>query len=492
MTQRAKDRTDCDLLLENGRLIDGEGGPSREGAVAIRNGRIVGIGPSSDFEPRLRRDVSGCAIAPGFIDAHTHDDAALLEDPDMVFKTSQGVTTVITGNCGVSLAPLALESGSMPPAPLSEVGRSELFRFASFQDYIDALEQSPAAVNAAHLVGHTTLRAATMASLDRPASPKEKEAMALLCREALDAGAIGVSSGLFYPPAFAAPAEEVVPLATLAAERGGVYAAHIRDEADHVIDALDEAFAIARSAGAPLIISHHKLSGLANFGRSQETLAHIAQAAAEIPVGFDVYPYNASSTMLNVKSWQASERVLITWSTPHPEFAGMELREAAQRLGVSEREALDTLSPGGAIYFMIDEADVRRILCCPTAMIGSDGVPGKEHPHPRLYGTFPRVLGHYARDVGLFRIEEAVRKMTSLPARRFGLGDRGTLRTGAAADLVVFDPKTVRDRATYTAPKQLSVGIDTVFVNGVAVFADGAATGARPGVLLRVSGGVAA
>jgi N-acyl-D-amino-acid deacylase len=489
MTQKVTSRTHCDLLLENARLIDGEGGPSFDGAVAIGKGRIVGIGPADQFAPRSRRDLSGLAIAPGFIDAHTHDDAALLDDPDMVFKTSQGVTTVITGNCGVSLAPLVLGGGAPPPSPLSEVGRPESFRFARFVDYLDALAKSPAAVNAAHLVGHTTLRTATMPSLDRPAQAGEAAAMAALCREALDAGAIGVSSGLFYPPAFAAPAEEVVPLAALAAERGGVYAAHIRDEADHVTEALEEAFAIAYRAGAPLIISHHKLSGLANFGRSRETLSRIAQAAAVHPVGLDVYPYNASSTMLNVKSWQASERVLITWSTPHPEFAGMELSQAAQHLGIGEREALDLLSPGGAIYFMMDEADVRQILCCPDAMIGSDGVPGKEHPHPRLYGTFPRVLGHYARDIGLFSLEEAVRRMTSLPARRFRLGDRGVLRAGAAADLVIFDPATVLDQATFSDPKRLSVGIDTVFVNGVAVFADGAATGARPGVTLRHSAG---
>jgi N-acyl-D-amino-acid deacylase len=308
-----------------------------------------------------------------------------------------------------------------------------------------------------------------------------------MCESAMEAGAIGVSSGLFYPPAMPAPASEVTGLARIAARHGGVYTAHIRNEADDVAEGLEEAFLIAREAGAPLVISHHKVSGSANFGRSRETLRMIGRAATSQRIGLDVYPYAASSTMLNRASWSASTRTLVTWSKPHPEAAGRELREVAAAMGLSEEEALDALSPGGAVYFMMDEADVRRIIASPNAMIGSDGVPMNTRPHPRLWGAFTRVLGHYVRDVGLFPIEEAVRRMTSLPAQQFRLTDRGVIAPGAAADLVILDPAKVSDRATFEAPDLPSEGIDAVYVAGVCIWRAGAPTGARPGRVLRLA-----
>lgn len=472
-----------DLAIVGGDIVDGTGASRYRGDVGVRDGRIVDIGSAASWRAAATIDARGLAVCPGFIDVHTHDDQALFDDPLLPAKVSQGVTTVIAGNCGVSLAPLV--ASAPPPSPLTEVADTSAFRFATFSAYLDALEAAPAAVNAACFVGHTTLRAAVMEDLSRPASQDERRAMAAKCEEALAAGAIGVSSGLFYPPAFAAPAEEVTALVALAARAGGVYAAHIRDESDGVEEAIDEAVAIARAAGAPLVISHHKVSGARNFGRSRATLAKIAHAATCHCVGFDVYPYAASSTMLNEKSWSAATKTLITWSQPHPEFAGVELSVAAAQLGLSEREALAALSPGGGVYFMMDEDDVRRILSASAAMIGSDGVPNNVRPHPRLWGSFTRVLGHYVRDVKLFSFEEAVRRMTGLPASQFRLRDRGVLAPGAIADITIVDPQTVADRATFAEPTLPSSGIAHVIVGGTPIWNGGASTGARPGAVIR-------
>jgi N-acyl-D-amino-acid deacylase len=477
------DTGSIDLAITGGDVVDGSGAPRYRADIAVSNGRIVAIGSAASWRPTETIDATGLAVCPGFIDVHTHDDQALFDDPLLPAKVSQGVTTVIAGNCGVSLAPLV--ATTPPPAPLTEVADTPAFRFATFAAYLDALEAAPPAVNAACFVGHTTLRAAVMTDLSRPASVEERRAMAAKCQEALEAGAIGVSSGLFYPPAFAAPADEVTELVALAGKVGGVYAAHIRDESDAVEAAIDEAVEIAMTAGAPLVISHHKVSGAKNFGRSRATLAKIAHAATCHCVGFDVYPYAASSTMLNEKSWSAATKTLVTWSKPYPEFAGLALSEAAARLGLGEREALTALSPGGGVYFMMDEGDVQRILSAGAAMIGSDGVPNNVRPHPRLWGSFTRVLGHYVREVKLFGFEEAVRRMTGLPASQFRLRDRGVLVPGAIADITLVDPETVADRATFAEPTRASAGIEGVFVGGVRVWADGAPTGARPGRVLR-------
>lgn len=492
-----KDNTDaapqpCDFLLVGGDVVDGTGGRRYPASVAITGNRIAGIGPEEAFHPKERIDVSDCAVCPGFIDVHTHDDQAVLATPDMTFKTSQGVTTIVTGNCGVSLAPLTL-GGATPPSPLTEVGQLADFQYASFAEYISRLDNEPPAVNVAGLVGHTTLRAGAMESLDRPANESERKAMRAACEAAIDAGAIGVSSGLFYPPAIAAPAEEVTELVSIAAAKGGLYAAHIRSESDEIAEALEEAFDIAEKGGARLILSHHKVSGQRNFGRSRETLRQIAHAKTRQRIAFDVYPYAASSTMLNKSSWKDANRVLITWSDPYPEMAGRELSDAAAALGFSEEQALDALSPGGAVYFTMDEADVRRILSSPNAMIGSDGVPFSKRPHPRLYGTFTRVLGHYVREENLFSFEEAVRRMTSYPAAEFGLAGRGVVEPGAIADLTIVDPATVKDAATYDAPTEQSIGVRFVFVGGRCVYKNDASTGERPGrVLRRNDNGIAA
>jgi N-acyl-D-amino-acid deacylase len=260
----------------------------------------------------------------------------------------------------------------------------------------------------------------------------------------------------------------------------------MRDEGERIADSLRETFAIGAEAQIPVVISHHKCSGAPSHGRSAETLTLIDQASKGQPIGLDAYPYTAGSTVLSAIGNLLPERVLITWSEPFPEAAGRELSEIAKELAMSEQEAVEALSPGGGIFFMMDEEDVRRILAFPNTMIGSDGLPSDVHPHPRLWGTFPRVLGHYVRDVKLFSLEEAVRKMTSLPAACFGLKDRGILKAGNYADLVIFDPDTIKDSATFDDPIRPAQGIEQVMVNGRIVWKDGEHTGNRPGRALRL------
>jgi N-acyl-D-amino-acid deacylase len=472
-----------DLVLRGGRVLDGSDAPAVTADVAIDGDRIAAIGRLATGSGRQEIDVAGLAVAPGFIDVHTHDDRALLSQPEMTAKVSQGVTTVIAGNCGISLAPMPPQR-PLPP-PLDLIGSTEAFRFRRFADYLAALDAAPAATNAACLVGHSTLRAGTMDALDRPASETEIDAMRERLADALEAGAIGMSSGLWYAPAHKAPPSELLALAKTLHAAGAIYTTHMRNEGDQVLDSLAESFAVGRDADVPVVISHHKVMGKQNFGRTRETLPKIEAAIARQQVGLDAYPYIASSTVLRQESLPFASKVLITWSKPHPEATARELGEIARGWGMSEREACDKLQPAGAIYFMMSEEDVRRVLAFEHTMIGSDGLPHDPHPHPRLWGTFPRVLGHYCRDEKLFPLEEAVRRMTGLPARRFGLAGRGRLAPGAYADITVFDPATIIDRATFEAPKTPAAGIHLVLVNGEAVWRDGAATGARPGRALR-------
>jgi N-acyl-D-amino-acid deacylase len=472
-----------DYILRGGDVIDGTGRKRFRADVAITGDRIAAIGEVSKTAGVQEIDAAGLVVAPGFIDVHTHDDRALLAAPEMAAKASQGVTTVITGNCGVSLAPLRPEG--RPPPPLDLIGEGPADYFPRFGAFLEAIDKSPAAINAACLVGHSTLRVGAMADLERPATADEIVAMQAGLQEALDAGAIGMSTGLFYAPAFHAPAAEIEALAKLLRPAGALYTTHMRDEAEHVLDSLDESFAAGRAAGVPVVVSHHKTTGVANFGRTTETLPKITAAMQGQEIGLDAYPYIASSTVLRTQRIEDSLKVLITWSKAMPEMAGRELAEIARDWGVGLAEAAERLQPAGAIYWMMDEADVQRVLAFEHTMIGSDGLPHDIHPHPRLWGTFPRVLGYYCREVGLFNLETAVRKMTGLSAARFGLSGRGLIAEGAYADICVFDPATVIDRATFAEPTQPAAGIAHVFVNGRPVWGEGKATGERPGRALR-------
>ena len=468
-----------DWILRGGTVIDGTGAPRFRADVAIAGDRIAAIGEVPGIAGAREIDVSGMIVAPGFIDVHTHDDRALFASPGMVAKASQGVTTVITGNCGVSLAPLSL--AGVPPPPLDLIGDGADYAYPRFADYLAALDKAPAAVNAACLVGHSTLRVGAMPELDRPARADEIAAMGERLQEALDAGAIGLSSGLFYAPAFHAPPAEIEALAARLRPAGALYTTHMRDEAEHVLDSLDESFHVGRAAQVPVVISHHKTTGVANFGRTAETLPKIEAAMAGQEIGLDAYPYIASSTVLRTQRIEDATRVLITWSKGAPEEAGRDLADIARDWGVGILDAAERLQPAGAIYWMMDEADVRRVLAFAHTMIGSDGLPHDIHPHPRLWGTFPRVLGHYCRDIGLFGLETAVHKMTGLSAARFGLSGRGVVRAGAYADLTVFDAASVIDRATFAEPTLPAAGIEHVFVNGRPVWSAGKPTGDHPG-----------
>jgi N-acyl-D-amino-acid deacylase len=473
---------DFDLLLRQALLYDGSGAAPVAGDLAIAKGRIAAIGALGRSDADDEIDADGLAIAPGFIDVHTHDDRALLIG-GMAMKASQGITTVVVGNCGVSLAPWVADRP--PPPPLDLVGAQADYRFASFGDYLDLLDRQGIALNAACLVGHSTLRAGAMDRLDRPAELREIETMRTRLGEALDAGATGFSTGLAYKPAMAAPTSEIASLAELLGPAGAIHTTHMRDESARIEEAMDEAFAIGRHAGVPVVISHFKASGAAQFGRTRHTIPKLADAMARQPLGVDVYPYAASSTVLDPDFAAEAPRVLVTWSKAEPTQAGRYLDDIAKEWGVDRAAAAERLQPAGAVYFAMDEADVRRILSFKEAMIGSDGLPHDTHPHPRLWGSFPRVLGHYAREVGLFTMHEAIRRMTSLPSDRFGLAGRGRLLPGHHADIVLFDPATVIDRATFEDPMQPAAGIDTVFVAGVPVWQAGKSTGARPGKALR-------
>ncbi|MDJ1159968.1 D-aminoacylase [Chelatococcus sp. SYSU_G07232] len=474
-----------DLVLRNALVIDGTGAAPYRGEVALAGDRIALVGAAGLVAPgdaARELDIAGRAVSPGFIDAHTHDDRIVLDAPDMLPKVSQGVTTVVAGNCGISLAPVTF--AGEPPPPMNLLGGRKAYAFPRFANYAAAVRETTPGVNVAALVGHSALRLATMDDVSRKASEREIGAMRDLADEAMENGAIGFSSGLFYLTNKAADADEVVAVAARFAEHGGVYATHMRDEFDNVVDSLAETFLTAERAHIPVVVSHHKCAGPRNWGRTQETLPLIAAAAGRHPVSLDAYPYEAGSTVLREDLVTDEYRIMIAWSAPHPEVTGLDLTDIATAWGLGLPETARRLQPAGAIYFQMDEADVRRVLAFPLTMIGSDGLPHDRHPHPRLWGTFPRVLGRYARELGLFPLETAVHKMTGMPAKTFRLAGRGRIAPGFFADLVVFDPETVADRATYEKPTEMSAGIEHVFVNGRLSWSAGETTVKRAGRLI--------
>ena len=472
-------------VFRNALLYDGSGNAPVHGELAVAGERIALVGPPGTVRQgtaETEHDLGGRALSPGFIDTHTHDDRIVIDAPDTLPKISQGVTTVVAGNCGISLAPVAF-SGD-PPPPMNLLGGRSAYAFPHFADYARAIAETRPAVNVAALIGHSALRLATMSDISAKASEAEIGAMLDHVDEAMENGAAGFSTGLFYPTNAGADIDEVSRIAARFAERGGVYATHMRDETDRVLDSIAETVATAERAHIPVVISHHKCAGPKNWGRTRETLPVIEAASRHHPIAIDAYPYTAGSTNLRADLVTDAYRIMIAWSRTHPEATGRDLADIARDWGVDLQEAARRLQPAGAIYFQMDEADVRRVLSFPLTMIGSDGLPHDDHPHPRLYGTFPRVIGHYARDEGLFTVEAAIRKMTGLPAAVFRLKDRGRLAEGFFANLVVFDPATIIDRATYDDPRQLSAGVDKVLVNGRLSYEAGSTTVNRAGRLV--------
>ena len=477
-----------DRLFRKVTVVDGSGARGFTADVALAGDRIAAVEADLDGEAGEVIEGRGRVLAPGFIDVHTHDDRAALDAGASLPKVSQGVATVVVGNCGVSLAPSPVRARGARAgeviAPINLLGKAEDFDYPRFADYRQRVDSTPGPVNVAALVGHMTLRARAMDDLERPATQAEIAAMREDLAEALAAGALGLSTGLAYPPSRYAPTSEVVALARDVAAAGRLFTTHMRDEAGGVVASVAETISIARQSGVRTLISHHKCCGAGNFGLSATTLAMIAEARETLPLDLDVYPYTASSTVLLERIVKESSRVTLAWSDSHPELAGRDLAEIAEDWGCDRTTAMERLKPGGAIYHQMDEQDLLRILKFPPSLVGSDGLPHDKRPHPRLWGTFPRVLGHFARERGDLSLEQAVAKMTGQTAQVLGLKDRGFVKEGHHADLVLFDPETIIDRATYDDPEEPSAGIDLVLVNGEVTYADGAMTEKRPGRFL--------
>lgn len=468
-----------DTVIRNGQVADGTGAKLFAADVALKGDRIAAVGTPGSLKGDNEIDASSKVVAPGFIDVHTHDDTYIIDNPLMAMKASQGVTTVVCGNCGISASPYS-RSDIPHLISLSVKKTGNLAKtFAEFAGKVDAARP---AINGAFLVGHSTLRFDAMnLDVNRRATASEIGAMREQLDLALEQGAIGMSSGLFYPPAMAATTDEVAEVAMPLGKWGAVYTAHMRDESEDILKSMDETFEIGRRAGAHIVVSHHKCAGRSNFGRMRETLPKFTDAMKQQEIAFDVYPYVAGSTILRKDMLHRADKVLISWSDSVKSVSGRDLRDIAKEMGCSIEEACDRLQPAGAIYFMMDEKDVQGAMSHSGAMIGSDGIPFDTHPHPRLWGTFPRVLGHYSRDLKLFPLEDAVRRMTSYSARHFRIAKRGEVKAGFYADLCIFDPATVIDTASFEKPISPAKGIDTVFCNGAIAWHDGKPGGGRTG-----------
>ena len=475
-----------DLLIRGGSVIDGTGAPAKSANVAVRDGRIAVLG-TIEGDADLEIDASGWTIAPGFIDVHCHDDVALLNSPALDFKTAQGVTTVVCGNCGLGPAPANEHVQEFFARGIEGIlGPVAEFTWESIGEFYDAVRAANPTPNVAFLVPHGTLRVSTMGWEHRDPTDAELDRMKEQLAEGMASGAVGMSTGLMYVPGAFSKTEELIELNRVVAEYGGLYVSHIRNEGNRLLDSVREAIRIGEEAGTPVQISHHKASGRENWGLTKESLAIIDEARERgVEVTMDAYPYTAASTALAALTRNGR---LIRAIDPHDimvasvkyqhEYEGKRLDEIADMMDLPVEDAVPKLLQDEdqavvAVMFIMEEGDVRRVLQHPHCMIGSDGIPSPTgKPHPRLYGTFPRVLQRYVRDQGILSLEEGVRKMTSLPARTFMLADRGEIRENAWADLVIFDPAQIVETSTYEEPRQYPTGISHVIVNGQVVVED--------------------
>ena len=500
-----------DVIILNGKIIDGTGNSWYYSDIAIKDGKIVSIGKFNNITAPKVINAKGLIIAPGFIDVHGHIESGVFENPSAGNYIYDGVTTVVTGNCGNSAE--------------------------SIQRFFSRLDSMKTSINIASLVGHNTVRRLAMGLDNRLATPEEQKKMEELVAQAMKDGAVGLSTGLIYLPGMYSNTEEVIGLAKAAANYNGVYASHIRNEENNVRDAINEAINIGRQANIPVQISHFKVSGPANWGRSRETLPMIEAARKEgYDVTIDQYPYAASSTNLGIRlpDWalaggQDSLKKRINDPVVHKQlikemlemqnkykyknysyayvanhsadttlngkniFEINKLKGRKSKMKYEAETILDMMLAGGAqmVYHSMNEDDVRHFMKYPFNMIGADGgvvVYGKGMPHPRAYGTNARVLAKYVRDEKLVSLEEMIRRMTSLAAQKFQLKDRGLLKEGMAADIVVFDINEVTDKATFEQPHQFSAGFHYVLVNGQLVIDDSKYTGVRSGTTLKGPG----
>lgn len=497
-----------DVLIHGGRIVDGAGAPWFTADVAIRGDKIAAIGHLREAGATLHIDARGMVVAPGFVDIHTHARHGIFAVPTAENYIRQGVTTLMEGNDGSS------------PLPL--------------RAFLEDLGRTPIAVNFGMFAGQGSIRQAVLGRENRKATPAEIEKMKELTRQAMRDGAFGLSTGLFYVPGNYTPAEEIIELAKVAGELGGMYISHMRDEAAGVLDSVRETIRIGEEGGLPAEVTHHKIIGTSNWGKSRETLRLVEEARARgVDVSIDQYPYTASATGISalIPQWAQAggrrallerlrdpgqrakikagivERIRYDRGGGDPKnvvlancgfdqsLAGKSLAQLTEergRPGTPENAAevameLETRGGCQAIYHAISEEDVERILRSPFTMVASDGeIPifGRAAPHPRSYGTFARVLGRYVRERKVLSLEEAVRRMTSMPAARLGLLDRGLLRPGMQADIAIFDPAKVGDKATFLQPHQYAEGFRDVFVNGKPVILGGKLTSDRPGRVL--------
>ena len=517
-----------DLAIKNGKLLDGTGNPWYYADIGVIGDTIKTIGRVDDAEKTI--DATGHIVAPGFIDIHSHSDTPILIDPMAQSKIRQGVTTEVIGQCGSSSAPMN-ESVKQYRIKFSSSRVPEGFQYDwnSMDSYLKRIERQGAALNIAPVVGHGTVRQNVLGYENRDPTESELEEMKELVRRAMEDGAWGMSTGLIYPPSVYGKQPEITELAKVVAEYDGVYFSHIRGEADTLLEAITEACEIAKDSNTPVQIAHFKASGKQNWGRTKESLALVEKyREAGVEVTFDQYPYIASSTNLTAMlphwsqeggaeklmeylqdpamrvklaegmrlnyGWTA---VLVTNAKNNPQYNGKNIQEVADMMNKDPLTAFFDLlvmenTQVPSVMFGMNEEDVKRVMQSPFGMIGSDGsaiapegIWANNVPHPRLYGTFPRVLGHYSRDEGVLPLQEAVRKMTGAPAQKLGLKDRGLLREGYKADITIFNPKTVKDVATFADPQRYPAGIPYVVVNGKIVVKKGEHTGALPGKALR-------
>ena len=521
-----------DYLIRNSEILDGSGTSSYRANLAIQGDVIAYLGME---EPKASEviDAKGLMITPGFIDIHTHEDTWLLYDPTAAEKLSQGVTTLIVGNCGFSAAPL------LP-------GKEKLVReaspnfadvpcdWASMSEYLKRLRQANLGVNVGTFVGHNAVRLNVMGVEKRPPTAEELGRMEALVREAMEDGAFGLSTGLIYVPGIYSETNEIIELSKVAAEAAGIYCSHIRGEASTLRKAVQEALNIGREANISVEISHHKAVGRDNWGSVRETLNMIDEAHQEgVDVNCDVYPYAAGNTGLGtlIPSWVFSEgpaktyerltnhttraqitkemmtksveeerplvdtgpeHIMISYCKDDPSLEGKTLAEVARSNSSTPAEiVLDLVRKhGGTMHSILvilhemSEDDVATVIRHPLSMIASDSVNPAGKPHPRVFGTCAKILAEYVREKGILSLEQAVKKMTSMPARKLGLSDRGVLKEGYKADLAIFDPSKVRDKATFSNSNQLSEGMKLVFVNGKKAWEDGRLTALRRGTVL--------
>jgi N-acyl-D-amino-acid deacylase len=517
-----------DLIIKNGKIIDGSGNPWYKADIGILGETIKKIGEIKKFDTEKTIDANSMIIAPGFIDIHSHSDIPVLVDPEVHSKIRQGVTTEVVGNCGSSAAPMnASLKEYREKYARTRVPDDFKFDWESMADYLNKIEAQGSGFNVASFVGHGTIRQNVMGHNASKPTKEELEEMKKLVGIAMKDGAWGMSTGLIYPPSVYAETEEIIELSKIVANYSGIYASHIRGEGESLLEAIVEAGEIGEKSGAPVQIAHFKASGKSNWGKTKAALALVKKYRnMGIDITFDQYPYIAGSTglkslfphwaheggaekmikrlkdpkirkkmrdQLRRNEW---DQIMVAYAKNHPKYNGKNIEEIAELENKDPYDSVCDLliaedNQVQIVSFGMDEEDVRRVMRSPFGMVGSDGsaispegILGHGNPHPRYYGTFPRVLGYYVREEVL-SLPEAVRKMTSAPAQKLGIKDRGRLRQGYKADLTIFDPDKIKDNATFTNPHQYPSGIPFVMVNGTLVVDKDEHTGTLPGKALR-------